>query len=687
MQGVTPLYRGGSYMHSPDAPNRPRVSDPVKQGLTFAVSVPAKRALMLDADNGGSGFVDLADAVASGEAFAVVVKPGLLAVDFDQDNAVEAAEALAAQLAEADARPVLVASGRPGHRHLFVWVGIESVDAWAAVAKQLGGDVRSGSRRIRPPLTPHREGLPVALVAMTEAEALEALTHVDPVASPIGEVECAEVEVQVVAAPSVLPGLPSVRGSLSEPMAALLVDGDETDRYESGSEVLYALAKAAVWAGWTWPQFKRTLDDPAAKGGASHRRHPQRTEEWIWAKAAVSVAATLAMRAGWSLPEFVAWTTGPTAPVPFAQPMSPERIAGIWDEVEPHFVEAHTVPAVGTVSVAGEWGVVVEQLIAAAPETRRATSRSNLVAEIVEQANRQGSLTGVCMSDRQLNEGSGVSEKTIRLVLAWLKDQGVLVRVRKGRGATERTAEGFEETLRASVYDLVIPGDSPTGGTPHPEGRPIRRHDALAALSPTARRLYRFLASRPGMTLAAISKALGVSEEALLRRYESARDGALAQLLDAGLVQLADGLYVAGEATTAALDSAVAVLDFAAAAAGRKIAAGSHRARCERHAAERAAYIEQREDCRAQRRAAAARAVAATYAARGWQPSTVDRIVSGWAHNQGFGPKPETRERPPHAQPRRRRRRASRHAHHQPSLPGVTAAPTTTDAGSVPMRV
>jgi len=131
-------------------------------------------ALLIDRDNKRIRWVPIASAVASLLSFAVDVAADVLAADFDDRDGQRLAAVLANDLAPLGIPSVLVASGRPGHAHLFARVAdVTLLDVFKARAKELGGDVR---RTIRPPLAPHRMGLTPRLLRPTDPqEALRVL--------------------------------------------------------------------------------------------------------------------------------------------------------------------------------------------------------------------------------------------------------------------------------------------------------------------------------------------------------------------------------------------------------------------------------------------------------------------------------------------------------------------------------
>jgi len=162
------------------------------QQLALARAVCARdTARLLNPDNSAGPPVPLADAVASGSAYFVTPRAGLLVVDLDlpadTGRAAAAARAFGHLIAHARGAgvPVLVsASGTGDNRHAFL-----AVDPGADRAvirdwcQARGLDVRD--RGIRPPGSAHRDGTGVStlLAPVSVADALTALSAgADPVA-------------------------------------------------------------------------------------------------------------------------------------------------------------------------------------------------------------------------------------------------------------------------------------------------------------------------------------------------------------------------------------------------------------------------------------------------------------------------------------------------------------------------
>src|SRR5439155_4132620 len=143
--------------------------------LAKAVAAPESKAVLLDANNRADGPpIPIEEAVATGRAFAVQLALHVLGTDLDDLALMAAFVEFSADLLAHGITPVIVASGRPDHRHLFAAVLSGELRALlTARAAALGLKLTSS---LRPPLTPHRLGWPVRLLRPAEpADALGAL--------------------------------------------------------------------------------------------------------------------------------------------------------------------------------------------------------------------------------------------------------------------------------------------------------------------------------------------------------------------------------------------------------------------------------------------------------------------------------------------------------------------------------
>lgn len=208
------------------------------------------------------GWVDLSEATANYEPFMVHVRPDILALDADGDRRIRALGNLAKRLQQDGVVPVVTCSGR-GH-HLFAWVPDRgTLQYWGEEAKKHGIDWRHDGSPIRPPLSPHPEGLPVGLIDMTIEEAIDALRG------------CRS----------------AYRPKLTAKLHRLLVDGwTDGSRYASPSEAVQAVATGCVNAGIGYAWFKKAMTNPsnrlAQQSMAKHddawlRRTWDRAEEYV----------------------------------------------------------------------------------------------------------------------------------------------------------------------------------------------------------------------------------------------------------------------------------------------------------------------------------------------------------------------------------------------------------------------
>jgi hypothetical protein len=213
------------------------------ESLAVGVAARGSWATYIGADNKGTGRrVPIAKANASGRPYAVELALYILGVDHDDPNRLEEFEGLVRKLrAFLGLQPVVTRSGSEGHRHLYV--------------KALDGRLRNAARdlvqrlgfgiavSLRPPLSPHRDGLPVQLVMPGSISEAARLLSPEP------------------------------RRDLSPRMALLLRDGDTEHRYAKldgetdDSRVLTALITSMINANWTEREAFRALTNQRNRGG------------------------------------------------------------------------------------------------------------------------------------------------------------------------------------------------------------------------------------------------------------------------------------------------------------------------------------------------------------------------------------------------------------------------------------
>lgn len=234
--------------------------------FTKKVVRPGGNALLLNGNNTADRWTPVEEAVRSGRAFTVEVADDILAVDGDRPEFAGEVNRLAEELRRAGLDTVLVASGQPNRRHLFSRISdSDLLERCKQLARARGLDVRSS---IRPPLSPHRLGLQVALLDPADpAEALAALTPQGP-------------------------------APLSPRIAELLRVGDREGRYSKTgkrSSVVMAIVTGMVNSGWTLDEGFRALRDRAHRGGEKVQGRGK-DAAWRYVAACWTKAKTLVAR-------------------------------------------------------------------------------------------------------------------------------------------------------------------------------------------------------------------------------------------------------------------------------------------------------------------------------------------------------------------------------------------------------
>jgi hypothetical protein len=222
------------------------------------------------------------------QSFFIRLQPDVLACDYDASNGDRAVERLLVALEGLPSArpPVVLASGRAGHRHVFTRVGTaEDYDKAKQAAKEIGFDVR---RTIRPPLVRHRQGLPVSLLEPpTVQEAILRLTATD---------EYLPYSRRVFAPQTEMTSLPKPWTPLPDHMMALLRTADSgTGAYVTADGVLdrssaiQGFLCSAAGCGWTYEEIRDALFDPAnALGQRVREMRPDAAQTWLegsWSKA------------------------------------------------------------------------------------------------------------------------------------------------------------------------------------------------------------------------------------------------------------------------------------------------------------------------------------------------------------------------------------------------------------------
>lgn len=144
-----------------------------------AVAAEGKMCLLIDSDNNPTKFRNWTAEVASeaNRAYCVLIKPHLMAFDFDKGDGIELAHQMAKRLEALGENPVILASGGPRRAHLWVAPRYVSFDQIEALGREFTADNRSHTR-IRPPLSPHRSRAGMTL--LHPADMPEAVARLAP---------------------------------------------------------------------------------------------------------------------------------------------------------------------------------------------------------------------------------------------------------------------------------------------------------------------------------------------------------------------------------------------------------------------------------------------------------------------------------------------------------------------------
>jgi hypothetical protein len=223
--------------------------------------------------------------------------PDVLAVDFDEpDNPqqVRRFDVLKDELAAVGYVPIITASGRPGHRHLWCLLEEDASERerlmeLAKKGLKLSGCVRSG-RPIRLPLAPHAQGLPVSLISPETPEgALRAARRTGPT-PPYIPTQSQPAGLHLVRAirPTSAPTKP-----LGAKPGKALRHGHNAAGYDTRHGADMGVALSAVHAGWTFEQLQAAYSDPNNLGGAKYRELGHRGHDYLqqtWTKAQTTAA-------------------------------------------------------------------------------------------------------------------------------------------------------------------------------------------------------------------------------------------------------------------------------------------------------------------------------------------------------------------------------------------------------------
>lgn len=223
-----------------------------------AVAAPGDRASFIAADNGSfKEFAEIRVAARSGRPFMVRCRKGTLPGDADSEETGRLVEGAIAAMERDGLQPVIIASGRPGHRHLFVRIDDPALyERWERWASENKIDTRKGVRWIRPPLSPHRLGLEVRLIYPATVE--EALARLEPRRGT----------------PKSTTAIPTVPGRT----ARLLKHGmsAEPGRYKSRSELIMAIVQGLVNKGSSFAEIVSELRKPTNAGAEKVQQMTER---------------------------------------------------------------------------------------------------------------------------------------------------------------------------------------------------------------------------------------------------------------------------------------------------------------------------------------------------------------------------------------------------------------------------
>lgn len=223
--------------------------------LTHLLADPSPRPFYIDPDNRNAGPAGTLDeALASGRPFALTVASDVLAFDADDLDRASKTEHLALEIASRGWPVLRVASGRPGHLHLWAVVPDDRDRAHIVHRADLLGAPRPRTV-MRPPGAPHRLGLTTDLLDDVEAF----IAHI-----------CAARQGRYQ-------GI-TWRDTLRH--------GKHNGKDQSGSATVWMICIGAIREGLTFDQVRTLLIDPAHRGGAGYRHRvtqmsQERADHWL----------------------------------------------------------------------------------------------------------------------------------------------------------------------------------------------------------------------------------------------------------------------------------------------------------------------------------------------------------------------------------------------------------------------
>lgn len=358
------------------SPQRPISGDAqrnARRQLARAVMDPGDRRVMLvEADNSSGEWVPLDVALDSERPYVTELRDEVIAFDGDLDDSDLRAIELAGEMEASGLMPVAWRSGRPGHAQVIVVCPKPSErKRWRDRAAELGFESK---RRTRPPLSPHRLGLAVALTdPPSPAEAVERLST----------------------------GQRNGEGArLTARTMALLRNGDR--EAASGSEVVLRIVMGAEAVGVHFKAVRAMLANPDNRGGNSYQRrlakNPDQADRWLRQYVLPKAQEYLATH-----PPITDTTDARTQ----IETMRAEAAQFAWVPVQVEREDKHTHRVVEKVSP---------------------TSLRRGLEGILDLAWTQGSIH-ITLSQRNMVKATGLSAPTVRKVRKVLLRQGWLTEV------------------------------------------------------------------------------------------------------------------------------------------------------------------------------------------------------------------------------------------------------------------
>lgn len=214
--------------------------------LAFAIS-ECDKILLIDDNNNGKFCNSIDTAVGDELCFAVRPHAGVVTLDFDEPGDLNLVfDETVSYIRGLGGRPVIVASGTVGHLHLFCRIDDEEIQtdirdflSSKGVSKWLRVNTF-----IRPPLSPHRAGLPVSLVEPGSPQRALALL-----------------------------GKSIIKKDLPSDMLMKIKYGLlNQNQYSSGSELTQAIVNSCYLSGYTLEEIFELLSRSENRGGNSLKK-------------------------------------------------------------------------------------------------------------------------------------------------------------------------------------------------------------------------------------------------------------------------------------------------------------------------------------------------------------------------------------------------------------------------------